>query len=107
MKSFKVILGASLIVAAAAGTLPAMEHEASADRGKALFNDAKLGTTGKSCNDCHPSGKGLEKAGSKPGLDQTINQCITQAIKGKALDVHSVEMQSMEMYIKSLGAMEK
>lgn len=103
MRSFKILFVAVLVVAVLAGLAFAMKHEASADKGKALFNDPKLGTTGSSCNDCHPNGKGLEKAGAKPGLEATVNQCVTKAIKGKALDDKSVEMQSMVMYIKSLG----
>ncbi|MGO9613488.1 MAG: hypothetical protein ACLPX5_10685 [Dissulfurispiraceae bacterium] len=37
------------------------------EKGKALFNDPKLGggTSGKSCNTCHPVGKGLEGVGEK------------------------------------------
>ena len=38
-------------LAVSAGTAFSMRHEPSADKGKALFNDSKLGTTGKSCND--------------------------------------------------------
>lgn len=86
-----------------AGTLFAMQHEASSDKGKALFNDPKLGTIGKSCNDCHANGKGLAKAGEKKDLAATVNKCITMGLKGKALDEKSAEMQSMVQYIKSLA----
>jgi cytochrome c len=83
-------------------------------KGKALFNDSKLagGTEGKSCNSCHPDGKGLEKAGMKKefnlgGMKQTslkeaINTCIVNALKGKALDTKSQEMKDIVAYIKSL-----
>jgi cytochrome c len=84
-------------------------------KGKALFNDPKLGggTTGKSCNSCHPDGKGLENAGMKKqfnlggkkqtGLKEAINTCIENALKGKALDKKSQEMKDLVAYIKSLG----
>lgn len=103
MRAIKILFVAVLVVAVLAGLAFAMKHEASVDKGKVLFNDPKLGTTGSSCNDCHQNGKGVEKAGAKPNLVATINQCVTQAIKGKALDEKSIEMQSMVMYIKSLG----
>jgi hypothetical protein len=92
---FAVLLGASMSVA--------VQHEASLEKGKALFNDPKLGTTGKSCNDCHPNGKGAEKAAAKNDIERIVNACITHSIKGKALDVKSMEMQSIVLYIKSLG----
>ncbi len=81
----------------------AIEHEASIEKGKALFNDPKLGTSGKSCNDCHTNGKGLDKAGTKSNLEEIINGCITQLLKGKALDPKSAEMQSMVLYVKSFS----
>ncbi len=107
MRAIKILFVAVLVVAVLAGLAFAMKHEASVDKGKVLFNDPKLGTTGSSCNDCHQNGKGVEKAGAKPNLVATINQCVTQAIKGKALDEKSIEMQSMVMYIKSLGDQSK
>jgi len=92
---FTVLLGTSMAIA--------MQHEATLAKGKALFNDPKLGTTGKSCNDCHPGGKGAEKAAAKNDIERIVNACITHSIKGKALEVKSVEMQSIVLYIKSLG----
>jgi cytochrome c len=85
------------------------------EKGKAMFNDTKLGTNGSTCNSCHPDGKGLEKSGEKgkkewrtPGgaqksLEDAINICITMALKGKALDKKSQDMQDLVAYIKSLG----
>ena len=83
-------------------------------KGKALFNDVKFagGTAGKSCNSCHPEGKGLEKAGDKKqfnlggkmqkNLEEAINVCIVMADKGKAIDVKSDQMKELVAYIKSL-----
>lgn len=102
----KPVLIALLIVLAAVlttGMSGAKQHEASADMGKALFNDAKLGTSGKTCGSCHADGKGLEKAGASADLEKTINACITTPLKGTALDAKSVEMKSLVLYIKSLG----
>ncbi len=82
----------------------AVQGGASLEKGKKIFNDPELGTTGKSCNSCHPDGKGLEQAGSKRDLADIINGCITIPLKGKALDPKSVEMESLVLYIKSLGA---
>jgi hypothetical protein len=85
----------------------AMQHEATADKGKVLFNDTRLGTNGKSCNDCHKDGVGLEKAGAKNDLESIVNSCIKKALNGKALKNKSVEMQSMVLYIKGLGSEKK
>ena len=85
------------------------------EKGKAMFNDPKLGTNGSTCNTCHPDGKGLEKAGEKskkewitPGgaqksLEDAVNICITMALGGKVLDKKSQAMQDIVAYIKSIG----
>ena len=83
--------------------IAASPQEVTLDKGKALFNDPRLGTSGKSCNTCHPDGKGLDKAGEKSNLESILNSCITKGLKGKALDVKSAEMQSLVMYVKSFG----
>jgi cytochrome c peroxidase len=103
MKAFRIVMLAVLALSVSVAIAFAMQHEASVEKGKTLFNDPKLGTTGKSCNDCHTDGKGLDKAGEKSNLEQIINGCITNSIKGKALDPKSTEMQSMVLYIKSFG----
>ena len=99
-----VVMIVSLLLIA--GIALAGEQKASIEKGKALFNDPKLGTTGKSCNDCHKGGKGAEKAVGKKELGQIVNGCITQGLHGKALDENSLEMQSLLLYINSLGAAE-
>lgn len=84
-------------------------------KGKALFNDPKLGggTAGKSCNSCHPDGKGLEKAADKKefsimgksqkGIEEAVNFCIEMALKGKAIDPKGTDMANIVAYIKSLS----
>ncbi len=94
--ALSVILAGHIVVAVQGG--------ASIEKGKKIFNDPELGTTGKSCNSCHPDGKGLEQSGTRQNLADIINGCITIPLKGKALDPKSEEMASLVLYIKSLGA---
>ncbi len=105
-----VVVAAALLVSS---VVFAMHHTAE-ERGKALFNDPKLGggTAGRSCNTCHPDGKGLLGVGEKsmwktPGgefktLEEAVNICITMALKGKALGVKSKQMADITSYLKSL-----
>jgi cytochrome c553 len=74
------------------------------ERGKALFNNPTLGggTAEVSCNSCHPDGKGLEKAADRKDLRRQVNACIKNALKGKGIDIKSVEMGDLVAYIKSL-----
>ena len=100
-----VVLGLVFTFAFAAGE---------AEKGKALFNDAKFAGGVKSCNSCHPNGKGLEKAADKKefnvmgskqkSLEEAVNACIVNANKGKAIDVKSAQMKEMVAYIKTLKA---
>lgn len=97
---------------------------ADVEKGKALFNDPKLGggTSGKSCNSCHPDGKGLmggktEYVTPAPGgkkkthktLEEAVNWCIEMALKGKAIDPKGEDMANIVAYINSLkvGTMKK
>jgi cytochrome c5 len=111
MKSLKIVALVAIAMLLASAVI-AMNHTPE-DRGKAMFNDTKLsgGTAGRSCNTCHPDGKGLEGVGSKtdwktPGgefksLEEAVNICITMALKGKALDVKSEQMKDLVSYLKS------
>jgi cytochrome c len=84
------------------------------EKGKKLFDDVTLGggTSGKSCNSCHPNGKGLEGIGSKTeframgktykSLEDVTNYFIETAQKGKALAPCSDEMKALVAYLKSL-----
>jgi hypothetical protein len=110
MKAHKIVLLVVLVIAFGSGFVFAASEEATLatlDKGKTLFNDPKLGTVGKSCNTCHKDGKGVEKAAAKKDLEAIINNCITGALKGKALDVKSADMQSLVLYIKSFAADKK
>lgn len=102
------------ITLVAIGLIFSFSFAADVEKGKALFNDPKLGgaTSGKSCNSCHPDGKGLEKASDKTefeimgkkqkGLEEAVNFCIENALKGKAIDPKGSDMANIVAYIKSL-----
>ena len=72
-----------------------------AQKGKQLFADPKLGgsTNDKSCNSCHPDGKGLENAKDVESMTQ---KCIEKALEGKPLAADSQELKDLVAYIKSL-----
>jgi len=74
------------------------------EKGKALFSDPKFGggTTGMSCNSCHPDGKGVEKAADRKDLETMVNTCIKNALKGKGIDAKSAEMADVVAYLNSL-----
>jgi cytochrome c553 len=100
-----IILGLTFSVAFAKKHLPE-------ERGKTLFEDSKFAGGSKACSECHPNGKGLEKAVGKKefkimgktqkSLEDAVNFCIVNANKGKAIDVKSDQMKDMAAYIKSL-----
>ncbi len=108
------ILKIALLSIMALGLVISFAFAADVAKGKALFNDVQFagGTAGKSCNSCHPNGKGLEKSGEKKefsimgkkqmGLEEAVNFCIVNANKGKAIDPKSEQMKDIVAYIKSL-----
>lgn len=110
----KIRYGVVLVTAAVmlVSTAVLAKHHTPEERGKALFNDPKLGggTSGKSCGSCHPDGKGImgdkkewkNPAGTFTSLEATANACIEMALKGKALDVKSDQMKDLVAYLKSL-----
>ena len=96
------------------------------EQGKALFNDTTLGTTGASCNSCHPDGgtgggevmgmkiknlhgaaatfpKYKNQAKAVITLSQMNNMCITMLMKGKALKFDSPEAIALATYVTSLS----
>jgi cytochrome c peroxidase len=103
MKAWKRVLLFAVAGIASVSLVHAAE-KAFVAKGKTLFNDPKLGFTGKTCQTCHPDGKGLEQAGGKANLEDIINNCIMGPLKGKELEPKSAEMQSLVLYVKSLSA---
>jgi cytochrome c len=84
------------------GTSAVKASAGDAEKGMQLFKDPKLGgsTNDKSCNTCHPNGKGLENAGAD--IETTIQACIQKALGGKPLAADSQEMKDLVAYIASL-----
>jgi len=88
------------------------KHHTAEERGKTHFNNPAFAGGRKSCNTCHPNGRGLEGAGAKTkfsimggeqsSLEDAINVCIVNANKGNAIDDNSTEMQELVSFIKSL-----
>jgi cytochrome c553 len=111
MKTVKIVM-VSLVVLGLMFTFAFAAGDAA--KGKALFNDPKFAGGSKACSECHPDGKGVEKAGDKKefkimkqsqkSLEEAVNFCIVNANKGKAIDAKSQQMQDMVAYIKSLKA---
>jgi cytochrome c553 len=91
-----VMLAASSVLAAG---------KISAEKGKELFNDPKLGnsTNESSCTSCHADGKDLEKAGENKKLTRLINNCLVTQMEGEKIDGRTASMRSLKLYIKSFG----
>src|SRR4030043_787530 len=107
------ILRLSLLSIIAVGLIFSFSFAAgNVEKGKSRFNDPKFAGGTKACNECHPGGRGLEKAGMKKefsiggkkqmGLEEAVNYCIVNANKGKAIDPKSEDMANIIGYIKSL-----
>jgi cytochrome c553 len=103
----KLVITFGMLMALA--SLAAAADKPSLERGKELFSSTRLGTNGKSCASCHPGGNRLaQAAGYAEGkLAGIINACITQPLKGTALDPASNEMKSLIMYIRTFAKQEK
>ncbi|MDX2471715.1 MAG: hypothetical protein QNL04_14185 [SAR324 cluster bacterium] len=77
-------------------------------KGKMLWNDTSLGTTGMACTSCHAGGAQLKLNLAFPHhvnmvnktvkLPEMINFCITNPLKGKAIAEDSDKMQAMIAY---------
>jgi len=101
--------------------------EGNAVNGLALFNDANLGASGKSCESCHPNGgqEGLKTAevttkpllhvkDRYPGpfsmmpdegdmtLEEVVNACVTGPVGGKAFIENGRDMADMIAYLNGL-----
>jgi len=70
--------------------------------GKTLFESTELGTNGKSCQSCHPQGKGLDKIGdfNDEELKDIINACLRDALGGKTISLESQEMEALHAYVR-------
>ena len=109
---------------------PASELAKSVENGKKLFNDKELGTSGLTCNSCHMEG------GTKEGkmgetvvpawdnlapkypkyfmmakrvmtLDQVVQFCIVNPLKGKALAWDDQKLTDLTAYCASVKMTKK
>lgn len=73
------------------------------DEGKRLFHDKSLGTNGKNCATCHAAGKGLQNAGGYDVemLQDYVNFCIRDALKGKLLPAGDPQLMVLEKYVRT------
>ena len=99
----QIWLAAFLTIFLAAGIASAAA-KSSAEKGKELFNDPKLGgsVNDSSCNSCHAGGQGLENAGAKKKFTKLVNNCLVGRMEGEKIDGRTASMRSLKMYIKSL-----
>lgn len=104
---------------------PAAELTTSIERGKALFNDPKLGTSGQTCNTCHMKGgtidgkmgemsiKAFDALNTKypkywmmakkvMTLDQVINWCVVMPLKGTPLAWDDQKLTDLAAYCASV-----
>jgi len=109
---------------------PAAKLAKSIENGKKLFNDKSLGTSGMTCNSCHMEG------GTKEGkmgdmvvpawdnlaakypkyfmmakrvmtLDQVVQFCVVNPLKGKALAWDDQKLTDLTAYVASVKKVEK
>ena len=109
---------------------PAAKLAKSIENGKKLFNDKSLGTSGMTCNSCHIDG------GTKEGkmgdmvvpawdnlaakypkyfmmakrvmtLDQVVQFCVVNPLKGKALAWDDQKLTDLTAYVASVKKVEK
>ncbi len=106
---------------------PIAELQKSIERGKALFGDTTLGTSGMTCNSCHMEGgtkegkmgemtihpfdnvaakypKYFGMAKKVMTLDQVNNWCIVTPLKGKALAWDDQRLTGLTAYVASVKA---
>lgn len=81
--------------------------------GKKLWNDENLGTSGVACISCHDGYELLhlernqnfphfvKMVGDVVSLDQMINYCMLNPMKGKAFDKDSKELTAMAAYYRT------
>jgi cytochrome c len=104
---------------------PKVELAKSVERGYALFNDKKLGTSGKACSDCHMGGGTQEgklgdvtvrafdnlqdkypmywpMAKKVMTLDQVVNYCVTGPLAAKPLAWDDQRMTDLVAYCASV-----
>lgn len=122
---FLVLFVGFLTAAISQDVDPDKELAKSVEKGQELFNDPSLGTSGMSCNSCHKAGgtednkmgdmnvpawdnlsakypKYFGMAKRVLTLDQVVNICVTQAMKGEALVWDSKKLTDLTAYCASV-----
>ena len=101
-----------------AGNTPIRKHafdnfQQAADAGKKMWNDESLGTSGLSCASCHSGYENLNldknqnyphfvgMVGDVVTLDQMINYCMLNPMKGKQFAQNSKELTAMAAYFRA------
>jgi cytochrome c len=102
----RIWVAVAAIIGMTAGMALAGTEAPSVARGAELFVSTSLGTSGESCAECHPAGKGLEDVSdyNDARLGEVTNACVTKGLQGKALGADSVELRSLILYLRSLAA---
>ncbi len=87
---------------------PLKNYKKVVEKGKLLWNDTKLGTSGTSCASCHPNGalldakpypRHIKMTGDIVTLDQMINFCMTNPMKAKPLVWNSQKLTALAAYV--------
>jgi hypothetical protein len=103
---------------ASGGITPIREHafdnfQQAADLGRKMWSDESLGTAGVSCKSCHADYELLnldrnqnfphfvEMTGDVVTLDQMINYCMVNPMKGKQFEKNSKELTAMAAYFRA------
>ena len=77
-------------------------------QGRGLFTDAKLGSNGVVCAQCHPNGanthpetypKFQKQLGRVAAMWEMVNWCIQNPLEGKTLKADSPEMIALQTYM--------
>jgi mono/diheme cytochrome c family protein len=104
------VLGFAATAGAAPPDVPVLDVLKDARHaGQALFDDATLGTNGKSCIKCHAPSHFAGKApfpkvamGKVRTLDQALQTCIVNALQGKALAWADERLTALSVYVWTL-----
>ena len=85
-----------------------MEYQSVVKAGRGLFTDAKLGTNGVVCAQCHPNGanthpetypKFQKQLGKVVQMWEMVNWCIRNPLEGKDLAADDRRMTAILAYI--------
>lgn len=98
MKKSSLLLCSLFIMSASAFAIEAP----SLSLGKTLFESVELGTKDRSCESCHPHGKGLDMVGdfNDTELKGIINACLRDALGAEMISPESQEMNALVGYVR-------